>query len=31
MIRVVLADDQHLVRAGFRGLLETEDDIDVVG
>jgi DNA-binding NarL/FixJ family response regulator len=31
MIRVVLADDQHLVRAGFRGLLEDEDDIDVVG
>ena len=31
MIRVVLADDQALVRAGFRALLDTQDDIDVVG
>lgn len=31
MIRVVLADDQDLVRAGFRSLLETEDGIEVVG
>ncbi|MGJ4843570.1 response regulator [Leifsonia sp. Le1] len=31
MIRVLLADDQHLVRAGFRALLEAEDGIDVVG
>lgn len=31
MIRVALADDQHLVRAGFRALLAAEDDIDVVG
>ncbi|MFF1574546.1 response regulator [Leifsonia sp. NPDC058292] len=31
MIRVLLADDQHLIRAGFRALLEAEDDIDVVG
>jgi DNA-binding NarL/FixJ family response regulator len=31
MIRVVLADDQALVRAGFRSLLETEDGIEVVG
>ncbi|MEU8530924.1 MULTISPECIES: response regulator transcription factor [Streptomyces] len=31
MIRVVLADDQTLVRAGFRSILAGEDDIDVVG
>ena len=31
MIRVVLADDQALVRAGFRALLDAEADIDVVG
>jgi DNA-binding NarL/FixJ family response regulator len=31
MIRVALADDQQLVRAGFRSLLETEDGIVVVG
>jgi DNA-binding NarL/FixJ family response regulator len=30
-IRVVLADDQVLVRAGFRSLLDAQDDIDVVG
>jgi DNA-binding NarL/FixJ family response regulator len=30
-IRVVLADDQALVRAGFRALLDRTDDIDVVG
>jgi DNA-binding NarL/FixJ family response regulator len=31
MIRVVIADDQQLIRAGFRSLLESEPDIDVVG
>lgn len=30
-IRVVLIDDQQLVRAGFRLLLETERDIEVAG
>jgi DNA-binding NarL/FixJ family response regulator len=30
-IRVVLADDQILVRAGFRVLLETEDGFEVCG
>lgn len=31
MITVVLADDQALVRAGFRALLDAEDDMTVVG
>ncbi|GLX00072.1 response regulator transcription factor [Microtetraspora sp. NBRC 16547] len=30
MIRVLLADDQTLVRAGFRSILGGEDDIEVV-
>jgi DNA-binding NarL/FixJ family response regulator len=30
-IRVVIADDQRLVRAGFRRILDSEDDIEVVG
>ncbi len=31
MIRVLLADDQALVRGGFRSLLDARDDIEVVG
>jgi DNA-binding NarL/FixJ family response regulator len=31
MIRVLLADDQALVRAGFRALLDAQNDIQVVG
>jgi DNA-binding NarL/FixJ family response regulator len=30
-VRVLIADDQALVRTGFRLILESEDDIDVVG
>jgi DNA-binding NarL/FixJ family response regulator len=30
VIRVMLADDQTLVRAGFRSILEGEDDIEIV-
>lgn len=30
MIRVLIADDQDLVRAGFRMILESQDDIEVV-
>ncbi len=31
MITVALVDDQHLVRSGFRMILEVETDIEVVG
>jgi DNA-binding NarL/FixJ family response regulator len=31
VISVLLADDQALVRAGFRALLDAQDDIEVVG
>ena len=31
MIRVVIADDQQLIRGGFRSLLESEPDLEVVG
>ena len=31
MIRVLVADDQALVRGGFRSILETHADIEVVG
>ncbi len=30
MIRVLLVDDQSLIRSGFRALLDAEDDIEVV-
>ncbi len=30
-VRVVIADDQNMVRAGFRSLLNAEPDIEVVG
>ena len=31
MIRVLLADDQALVRSGFRMILDSRDDVEVVG
>ncbi len=31
MTRVVIADDQHLVRTGFRMILATQPDIEVIG
>ncbi|MDH2426583.1 response regulator transcription factor [Sphaerisporangium sp. TRM90804] len=31
MIRVLLADDQELVRIGLRALLDSEDDLETVG
>ena len=30
-IRVVIADDQALMRGGFRMILDAEEDIEVVG
>ena len=30
-IRIVLADDQALLRKGFRMILEAEDDLEIVG
>src|SRR3954453_15429224 len=30
-VRVLIADDQALVRAGFRMILDAEEDLDVVG
>ncbi|MCU1394539.1 MAG: response regulator receiver protein [Ilumatobacteraceae bacterium] len=31
MIRVLLADDQAMVRAGFRMIIDSQDDMEVVG
>jgi DNA-binding NarL/FixJ family response regulator len=31
VIRVLVADDQTLVRAGFRAILDVQDDLEVVG
>ena len=31
MIRILIADDQALVRAGFKMILDSEDDLDVIG
>jgi DNA-binding NarL/FixJ family response regulator len=30
-IKVLIADDQALVRTGFRKILESESDLEVVG
>ena len=30
-VRILIADDQALVRAGFRMILDAEDDLEVVG
>jgi DNA-binding NarL/FixJ family response regulator len=31
VIRVLVADDQALVRAGFRAILEVQEDLEIVG
>ncbi|WP_028924835.1 response regulator [Pseudonocardia acaciae] len=31
LVRIVLADDQALIRAGFRALINSTDDLEVVG
>jgi DNA-binding NarL/FixJ family response regulator len=31
VVRVLIADDQALVRAGFKMILDAEDDLDVIG
>lgn len=31
MIRVIVADDQELVRAGFAAIIDSQDDMEVVG
>jgi DNA-binding NarL/FixJ family response regulator len=31
VLRILIADDQALVRAGFRMILEVEDDIEIIG
>ena len=31
VLRILIADDQALVRAGFRMILEVEDDLEIVG
>ena len=30
-VRIMIADDQALVRAGFKMILDAEDDLEVVG
>ncbi|MEO0969274.1 MAG: response regulator, partial [Cyanobacteria bacterium J06639_18] len=31
MIKVLLVDDQHLIRQGLKALLELETDLEIVG